>query len=108
MDGITSGEEISRSRCELSEARQDLRDTWTEVGAKAEDLEAKLHLNRLIESSPIGATCIAGVAGFLIGSRVHPSAVGPAMILAVLGFAISKKFSKHGSGTDGRNPASTH
>jgi hypothetical protein len=29
------------------------------------------------------------------------------MILALLGFAISKKFSKHGSGTDGRNPAST-
>jgi hypothetical protein len=107
MNEMTTEEEISRRRDDLNEARQDLRDTLTEVSAKAEDLEANLHLDRLIESSPIGATCVAGALGFVIGSRAHPSAVGPAMILALLGFALSKKLTEPGSRTDGRKPEST-
>ena len=107
MTDMTTEEEISRSRDQLNEARQDLRNTLTEVSAKVEDLEGNLRLDRLIESSPIGATCMAGALGFVIGSRAHPSAVGPAMIFALFVFAISKKFSAHRSRSDGREPAST-
>jgi len=103
---MTTEEEISKNREELNEARQDLRDTMTEVSAKAEDLEGNLRLDRLIENSPIGASLVAGALGFVIGSRAHPSAVGPAMIFALLGYAISRSFSKHGSRDDGRETAS--
>lgn len=101
MNDMTTEEEISKNREELNEARKDLRDTLTEVSAKAERLEGKLRLDRLIESSPTGATCLAGALGFIIGSRAHPSAVGPAMIFAMLGYAISKSFSEHGSRGNG-------
>jgi hypothetical protein len=103
---MTTEEEISKNREELNEARQDLRDTMTEVSAKAEHLEGNLRLDRLIENSPIGASGVAGALGFVIGSRAHPSAVGPAMIFALLGYAISRSFSKHGSKHDGRETAS--
>ena len=103
---MTTEEEISKNREELNEARQDLRDTLTEVSAKAEHLEGNLRLDRLIENSPIGASCVAGALGFVIGSRAHPSAVGPAMIFALLGYAISRSFSEHGSRDDGREAAS--
>jgi hypothetical protein len=106
MNDMTTEEAISRSRDELNEARQDLRETLTEVSAKAEELEGKLRPARLIEHFPIGAICAAGALGFVLGSRSQPSAVGPAMILALLGFAISKKFSEPGSGSDGREAAS--
>ena len=105
MNDVTTEEEISKNREELNEARQDLHDTLTEVSAKAEQLEEKLRLDRLIESSPIGATCLAGALGFVIGSRAHPSAVGPAMICALLGYAISKCFSEQGSRDHGRETA---
>jgi hypothetical protein len=102
---MTTEEEISKNREELNEARQDLRDTLTDFSAKAEHLERTLRLDRLIESSPIGATCVAGALGFVIGSRAHPSAVGPAVIFALLGYAISKGFSEHGSRGNGRETA---
>src|ERR1700730_10841887 len=103
---MTTEEEISKNREELNEARQDLRDTLTDFSAKAEHLERTLRLDRLIESSPIGATCVAGALGFIIGSRAHPSAVGPAMIVALLGYAIWRRFPEHGSRSDGRETAS--
>ena len=106
MKDMTTEEEISRNRDDRNEARRDLRDTLTEVSAKAEQQEEELRLDRLIENSPIGASCVAGALGFVIGSRGHPSAVGPAMIFALLGYAISRSFSKHGSRHDGRETAS--
>jgi hypothetical protein len=103
---MTTEEEISRNRDDRNEARRDLRDTLTEVSAKAEQQEEELRLDRLIESSPIGASCVAGALGFVIGSRAHPSAVGPAMIVALLGYAIWRRFPEHGSRSDGRETAS--
>jgi hypothetical protein len=103
---MTTEEEISKTLEELNEARQDFRDTMTEVSAKAEDLEGNLRLDRLIENSPIGASCVAGALGFVIGSRAHPSAVGATMIFTLLGYAISRSFSEHGSKGDGRETAS--
>src|SRR3984893_15830940 len=99
---MTTEEEISKNRDERNEAHQDLRDTLTEVSAKAEHQEGELRLDRLIESSPIGASCLAGALGFVIGSRAHPSAVGPAMIV----YAIWRRFSEYGSRSDGRETAS--
>jgi hypothetical protein len=101
---MTTDEEISKNRDERDKALQDLRDTLTEVSAKAEHQEGEFRLDHLIESSPIGASCLAGALGFVIGSRAHPS-VGPAMIVALLGYATWRRFSKHGSRSDGRETA---
>ena len=108
---MTTEEEISKNLEELNEARQDFRDTMTQVSAKAEHLEGNLRLDRLIENSPIGASCLAGALGFVIGSRAHPSTVGPTIIFALLGYSILRSFSEHvsedGSKSDGREAASS-
>jgi hypothetical protein len=103
---MTAQEEISKIEAELDEAQHDLRDTMTEASAKAEHQEGVLRPDRLVESYPIEATCLAGALGFIIGSRLHPSAVGPAMIVSLLGYAISRRFSNNGSAGDGRAKAS--
>ena len=89
---MTAQEEISKIEAELDEAQHDLRDTLTEARAKAEHQEGVLRPDRLVESYPIEATCLAGALGFIIGSRIHPSAVGPAMIVSLLGYAIWRRF----------------
>ena len=100
---MTAQEEISLVEAELDDAQDALRDTLTEVSAKAEHQEGALRPDRLIESHPIGASCLAGALGFVIGSRAHPSAVGPVMMAALLGYAISRRFSNNGSSGDGRD-----
>jgi ElaB/YqjD/DUF883 family membrane-anchored ribosome-binding protein len=88
---VTAQEEISKIEAELDEAQHDLRDTLSEASAKAEHQEGALRPDRLIESYPIEASCLAGALGFIIGSRARPSAVGPVMIAALLGYAISRR-----------------
>ncbi len=88
---VTEQEEISKIEAELDEAQHDLRDTLSEASAKAEHQEGALRPDRLVESYPIEASCLAGALGFIIGSRARPSAVGPVMIAALLGYAISRR-----------------
>ena len=99
---VTEQEEISKIEGELDDARHDLQNTLTEFSAKAEHQQGILRPDRLIESHPIAASCLAGGLGFLIGSRTRPSAVGPAMIVALLGYAIFRRFSVDGSRSDAR------
>ena len=95
-------ERISKIENELNGARGDLRDTMSAVNAKVGDAEERLHPDRLIEKYAVGASCLAGAVGFLVGSNTKNRVVGPAMILALLGYAISKGLSKDWSrGDDG-------
>lgn len=103
---MTAQEEISTIEAELDEAQHDLRDTLSEASAKVEHQEGALRPDRLVESYPIEATCLAGALGFIIGSRLHPSPVGPAIIVSLLGYAISRRFSNNGRAADGRAKAS--
>jgi hypothetical protein len=95
-------EEISKIEAGLNEAQHDLRETLIEASAKAESLEGLLRPDVLIERHPIEAMCVAGALGFVIGSKLNRSAVGPAMIVSLLGFAISKRVSNNRSADDGR------
>jgi hypothetical protein len=104
----TAQEEISKIETELEEAQHDLRDTLTEASAKAAQQEGMLRPDRLVESYPIEATCLAGALGFVIGSMLHRSPVGPAIFVSLLGFAISKRFSHNRSASDGRAKASNY
>ena len=96
---MTTEEQISKVREERDEARQELRNTLIEASAKAEELEERLHPERMVESSPIAAAALAGAVGFFLGSRAQPTIVGPVTFVALLGFAISKKIWDHESGS---------
>ncbi|HVB79038.1 MAG TPA: hypothetical protein VNE82_03705 [Candidatus Binataceae bacterium] len=85
---------------ELNDACRDLRDTMTAVNAKVEQTEDGFRADRLIEKYPVGASCVAGAIGFLIGANTNNRIVGPALIAALFGYAISRGVSKDWSRED--------
>ena len=99
-------EQISKNQDERDGARQDLRDTLTEVNAKVERAGGDLRPDHLIESHPVAASLVAGALGFLIGSTLDSRGTGPIMIAAVLGFALSIRSSRDTSEPDGRETSS--
>jgi ElaB/YqjD/DUF883 family membrane-anchored ribosome-binding protein len=94
MDTMTTQEQISAIQTERDDARQNLRDTLTEVNDKVEQAEDEMRPDHVIESHPVGAALIAGALGFLFGSIVNSRGAGPIVIAALLGVAISKHGSK--------------
>jgi len=99
-------EQISKNQDERDGARQDLRDTLTEVNAKVERAGGDLRPDHLIESHPVAASLVAGALGFLNGSTLDSRGTGPIMIAAVLGFALSIRSSRDTSEPDGRETSS--
>jgi hypothetical protein len=99
---MTTEEEISRNQDERDEARQNLRDTLSEVNAKVERAEGDLRPDHLIESYPGAASLVAGAVGFLIGSTINSRTTGPIMIAAVGGFALSIRSSREAGERYGR------
>jgi hypothetical protein len=97
---MTTEQEISKNQDELNEARQDLRNTLTEVNAKLERAESGLRPAHLIESHPVGACLVAGTLGLLLGSRVNGRVTGPALIAALLGVVLSRRSPYKGSESD--------
>jgi len=90
MDTMTTQEQISAIQTERDDARQDLRDTLTEVNDKVGRTEDEMRPDHIIESHPVGASLIAGALGFLFGSIVTSRGAGPIVIAALLGVAISR------------------
>jgi hypothetical protein len=97
MGNMTNEEQISAIQTERDDARQDLRDTLTDVNEKVGRVEDEMRPDRVIESHAVGASLIAGAMGFLFGSIVNSRGAGPVVIAALLGFALSKR------GSDGQN-----
>jgi hypothetical protein len=104
---MTTEEQISKNQDERDEARQNLRDTLTEVNAKVERAGSDLRPEHLVESHPVAACFAAGALGFLLGANVKHHGTGPIMIAALLGFVLSIRSSREGSEHDGRETAST-
>ena len=90
MENMAKEEQISAIQIERNDARQNLRDTLTEVNAKVGRAEGGMRPDHVIESHPVGASLMAGALGFLFGSIVNNRGAGPVVIAALLGFAISK------------------
>lgn len=93
-------EQVFKIENELNGARRDLRDTMSAVSAKIEHAEGELRPDRLIERYPVGASCLAGALGYLVGSNAKNRIVGPVILLALVGYAISKGLSHDWSGQD--------
>jgi hypothetical protein len=90
METMTTEEQISAIQIERNGARQDLRDTLTEVNEKVGRVESEMRPDHVIESHAVGASLIASAFGFLFGSISNSRGAGPVVIAALLGFAISK------------------
>ena len=86
-------ENTSRIEGELQDVQSDLRDTLSQVSAKAEAAVASLRPDEIVKNHSAGAMALACALGFLTGS-IKSSAVGPALIAASMGFAVSKAFRK--------------
>jgi hypothetical protein len=87
-------ERISAIQDERDDAREDLRDTLTEVNAKVERAGEDLRPDRMIENHSAGAALLAGAIGFLVGTSSESRATGPIMIAALVGFALSRRGSR--------------
>jgi ElaB/YqjD/DUF883 family membrane-anchored ribosome-binding protein len=82
-------ENTSRIEDELQDVQSDLRDTLSQVSAKAEAAVASLHPDEIVKNHTSGAMGLACALGFLTGS-IKRSALGPVLIVASIGLAISK------------------
>ena len=90
---MTTEEQICKNQDERDEARQNLRDTLTEVNAKVERAGGDLRPEHIIRSHPAAAILVAGALGFVLGSTVRNRGSGPLIIAAVLGLALSMRSS---------------
>ena len=72
---------------ELDDARRDLRETLSAVEAKVERAEVAFSPQRLLRGNIFGASCVAGLVGFLVGSSRYRKVVGPAIVVG-LGYTI--------------------
>jgi hypothetical protein len=104
---MTTEEQISKNQDERDEARQNLRDTLTEVNAKVERAGDDLRPDRLVRSHPGAASLASGALGFLIGSIVNSRGTGAIMIAAVAGVALSMRAYGKAGEQDGGEKYST-
>jgi hypothetical protein len=99
---MTTEEEITQIQDERDDARQNLRDTLTEVNAKVERASNDLRPDHLLEAHPFGACLIASTLGFLLGANVKNHGTGPIIIAALVGFALSRDSLSVAGGNDDR------
>lgn len=92
---------------ERDQALQNLRDTLTEVNARVERAGGDLRPDHLVESHPVAASLVSGALGFLIGSIVDSRGIGPIMIAAVAGLALSMRASREAGEHNGGERYST-
>ena len=103
---MTTGERISEKEDELDDARRGLQDTMSEVDEKLGRTELALHPDQLIRTYPVGASCLAGALGFLVGSKANP-VLGRGMMIALLGYAIWRGLSEDGNGENAEKTTSS-
>ena len=98
-------EHIARIEEELDGARRDLQETLSTVEAKVEQqverAEVVLQPQRLLRDNLIGASCVAGLLGYLLGSSKYRKVAGPAILVAI-GYTVWSEMANQGSDDDGR------
>jgi hypothetical protein len=96
---MTTEGRISKKEGELDDARRGLQETMTEVDEKLGRTGLAFQPDHLIRTYPVGASCLAGALGFLVGSKANP-VLGRGMMLALLGYAMWRALSEDRNGED--------
>jgi hypothetical protein len=103
-------EELAKIEEELDGARRDLHETLSAVNAKmereVERVEETFSPEEMLRNNIIGASCIAALAGFLIGSSKYKGIVGP-VVLAAIGYGIWSGLTEAQSEEDGGESANS-
>jgi hypothetical protein len=104
---MTTEEQISKNQDERDEARQNLRDTLTEVNAKVERAGGDLRPSEIVRSHPLAAALAAGTLGLFFGSTIKTRQAGPIIVALLLGVVFATRSSNDGGERDARqaNPA---
>jgi hypothetical protein len=84
-------EQIAQIEEELDGARRDLQEKLSTVEAKVEQqverAEDVFNPQKLLRDNLVGAACVAGLLGYIVGSSKYRKVAGPA-ILVGLGYVI--------------------
>jgi hypothetical protein len=103
-------EEIAKIEEELDGARRDLQQTLSTVEAKVEEqverAEDVFSPQKVLRDNLIGASCVAGVLGFMVGSSKFRKVAGPALMVA-LGYVIWNELAHSRSEDDGGESVSS-
>jgi hypothetical protein len=97
-------EHIAQIEEELDGARRDLQETLSTVEAKVEQqverAEDAFSPQKLLRDNLVGAACVAGLLGYIVGSSKYRKVAGPA-ILVGLGYVIWSGLANPQSDRDG-------
>jgi len=97
-------ENIGKIEEELDVARRDLQETLSAVEAKVEQqverAEDAFSPQKLLRENLVGAACVAGLLGYMVGSSKYRKVAGPA-ILVGLGYAVWSGILNQQSDSDG-------
>jgi hypothetical protein len=74
------------------------------VEQEVERAEVAFSPYNLLRDNLVGASCVAGLLGYLIGSSKYRKVVGP-VILAAVGYAVWNGLANQGSDGDGGESA---
>src|SRR5271166_1359761 len=97
-------EQIAQIEEELDGARRDLQETLSTVEAKMEQqverAEVAFSPRKLLRENLVGASCVAGLVGFLVGSSKYRKFAGPAILVA-FGYGVWSELANQRSDDDG-------
>jgi hypothetical protein len=99
-------ENIAQIEEELDGARRDLQETLSTVEAKMEQqverAEDVFNPRKLLLDNLVGASCVAGVLGYVVGSSKYRKVVGPAILVAI-GYVIWSELNQWSEGDGGES-----
>lgn len=97
-------ENIAQIEEELDGARRDLHETLSAVEAKVEQqverAEDAFSPQKLLRENLVGAACVAGLLGYVVGSGKYRKMAGPAILFG-LGYLIWSEVLNQQSNGDG-------
>ena len=97
-------EQIAQIEEELDGARRDLKETISTVEAKVSEVaEAVFNPRTLLSDNIVGASCIAGLLGFVAGSGKYRKVAAAAIVFA-LGYAVWNEIAYLRSNNHGGEP----
>jgi hypothetical protein len=96
-------EQIAQIEEELDGARRDLKETISTVEAKVSEAEAVLNPRNLLRENLVGASCAAGLLGFVAGSGKYRKVAAAAIVFA-LGYAVWNEVAYLRSNNHGGEP----